>query len=214
MSDSAEDIPRPGGYPHRRAAPRHLDIPGPPRRRGQPPRVIYNNSNARGFPRPCESPPGSDSEGEDDDDDDDICSIRSLSPVSDGEIDWILREDELADRRPGGDGPPPPPLGGRAGGGSSPDEFERDPWNAVAVVGLRIYYKVPQGEEEQVDGEGLVKLRVVRPNRWEIGDDEEEDDDDEEGEKGEGDGGVEGEVDESMVLDVDDSAKDAVVKRG
>ena len=52
----------------------------------------------------------------------------------------------------------------------SPDEFESDPWNAVATVGLRVYYKVPAGAGEnqnQDDGEAdIVKLRVVRPNPY------------------------------------------------
>ncbi|CAI4215030.1 unnamed protein product [Parascedosporium putredinis] len=39
---------------------------------------------------------------------------------------------------------------------------EADPWNAVVVVGLRIYHKI---SEEQEDKE-VVKLRVVRPNPY------------------------------------------------
>lgn len=38
------------------------------------------------------------------------------------------------------------------------DEFERDPWNSVAVVGLRVYSK-----------QTGVTLRVVRPHTWEDG---------------------------------------------
>ncbi len=94
------------------------------------------------------------------------------------------------------------------------DEFERDPWNAVAVVGLRIYYRV-DGEVGEEGAEEGVKLRVVRPNRWEVGDDEEssssgEEEDGEGKGDGEGEGEVEGRGDETTVLDVDDSAKDVV----
>jgi hypothetical protein len=87
------------------------------------------------------------------------------------------------------------------------DEFERDPWNAVAVVGLRIYYKVEgdgegDGEGGGGDGRELVKLRVVRPNRWVV------DDDHDDGGEAEG---RDVDVEEETVLDVDDSAKDATV---
>ncbi|KAJ2971004.1 hypothetical protein NUW58_g9536 [Xylaria curta] len=43
------------------------------------------------------------------------------------------------------------------------DEFESNPWNAVATVGLRVYYRV---EDERDEKEELVKLRVVRPNPY------------------------------------------------
>ncbi|KAI1823472.1 hypothetical protein F4861DRAFT_531595 [Xylaria intraflava] len=39
------------------------------------------------------------------------------------------------------------------------DEFEKDPWNAVATVSLRVYYKVDADDREAE----LVALRVVRP---------------------------------------------------
>lgn len=56
-------------------------------------------------------------------------------------------------------------------------------------------------KEEDKDVEGLVKVRVVRFNEWEVSDDEEEE------EKGEG-------VEEEKVLDVDDSVKDVIVEGG
>lgn len=80
------------------------------------------------------------------------------------------------------------------------DEFEKDPWNAVGVFGLRVYYKIPeQGEQE------VVRLRVERPNPyvWDESSDEEADDE-------KADEGKHGDKEESKVLDVDDSAKDAV----
>jgi len=43
--------------------------------------------------------------------------------------------------------PPPPPAADE-----DEDEFERDPWNAIAVVGLRVYSK-----------ESGVSVKVVRP---------------------------------------------------
>ncbi|KAL2196433.1 hypothetical protein P885DRAFT_37678 [Corynascus similis CBS 632.67] len=176
-----------------------------------------------GRPQP-RAPSDSDDDDEDLDLSSDICSIRSFSTVSDTWLDYRL---ELKDKGYGQaqslaeDDAPPPSQTARA---DEFDEFERDPWNAVAVVGLRIYFKP---ENENVDGiedgaavvenEGdLVKIRVVRPNRWEIEDDS--DKEEVEKEKGKGGGretkekGKEGKGDETKVLDVDDSAKDAAIK--
>lgn len=143
---------------------------------------------------------------------------------------------------PGGPGAPP----GVAGVAETPteedlllDEFERDPWNAVGVFGLRVYYKVAattpttaaatatgqkeEGEQEQEQEQEVVRLRVERPNPyvWDESDDDDGDDDDDDDDRGgaggdddagaqaddekEGDG-----AEETKVLDVDDSAKDAV----
>lgn len=87
------------------------------------------------------------------------------------------------------------------------DEFEKDPWNAVGVFGLRVYYRVPEGAAKDDE---MVRLWVERPNPyvWDESSDEDGDDGDDEKEDGEGKGGKEKE--ESKVLDVDDSAKDAV----
>lgn len=90
------------------------------------------------------------------------------------------------------------------------DEFEKDPWNAVGVFGLRVYYKVPDdgvGTEAAVVEQEGVKLRVERPNPfvWDESSDEEEADDEKDGEDKK-----KLEKEESKVLDVDDSAKDAV----
>ncbi|KAM0355347.1 hypothetical protein ACHAP4_007325 [Fusarium culmorum] len=71
------------------------------------------------------------------------------------------------------------------------DDAEKDPWNAVAVVGIRIFHKgLGEGEED-----GDLNLKVIRPIRF--GKDDEEVD-----------------VDKkcsTKVLDVDDSAKDATL---
>lgn len=76
------------------------------------------------------------------------------------------------------------------------DEFERDPWNAVAVVGLRVYSKDREGDgdgdakrggeadKEKDKGKG-VSIKVVRPKNWEDGE---------------------------ASLDVDDSAADATLR--
>ncbi|KAK3951716.1 hypothetical protein QBC32DRAFT_324970 [Pseudoneurospora amorphoporcata] len=109
---------------------------------------------------------------------------------------------------------PGPPIGGRGrdprgrhgGRRDAPmngpvdlnTEFEKNPWNAVAVVGLRVYYRVDAGDQKAQDaaatiatatdgdkaadagGEGeakkeMVKLKVIRPNPWEIVSDDEKD---------------------------------------
>lgn len=211
-NESDNGIPHPHGPPH---------VGGG----GRPchPRIIFNGDYP---PHAPESTVGEDNNNNNNKSGDDmsdvssisdICSVRSVSDVSETELDFIIREAEQ--RHGGGGGGGGPPLPGRAGLGLAPppDRFERDPWNAVAVVGLRVYYKVAK-EEGDKNGEGEeegVKMKVVRPTRWEVGDEEsEEEDGEEEGvgeielekEGGKGEGG-----DETQVLDVDDSAKDAVV---
>lgn len=83
----------------------------------------------------------------------------------------------------------------------------------MAVVGLRIYYKVA---EEDRDEEGLVKLRVVRPNRYELSDEDETEGEGKDEKKGEEKEGEEDDdekkKDVAKVLDLDDSAKDVMVK--
>lgn len=75
------------------------------------------------------------------------------------------------------------------------DEFEKNPWNAAVVVGLRVYHKVPDQKSSDV----VVKLRVVRPHL--LVDDDEDVGDSEKERKSTG-------------LDVDDSAKDATLEGG
>ncbi len=79
------------------------------------------------------------------------------------------------------------------------DEFEKDPWNATVIVGLRVYHK--SSDEEDCKNE--VNLKVVRPPVL---------------------GGrfpVEGDCYKILTLqrkatglDVDDSAKDATLEGG
>ncbi|KAI0470722.1 hypothetical protein GGR56DRAFT_678606 [Xylariaceae sp. FL0804] len=87
------------------------------------------------------------SSDDDDDSDDDDTSVSSVSEISDGELDQILDRRASASSPP----PPPPPPESAAGEDNEPpppppplDEFESDPWNAVATVGLRVYYKTPR----------------------------------------------------------------------
>ncbi|KAL7789642.1 hypothetical protein V8C43DRAFT_286055 [Trichoderma afarasin] len=82
------------------------------------------------------------------------------------------------------------------------DEFERDPWNAVVVIGLRVYHKVDEDDKAKE----VITLKVVRPNPYADSDDEdtaatEEDTKEEQDSKSKG-------------LDVDDSAKDATLEGG
>lgn len=77
---------------------------------------------------------------------------------------------------------------------SDPDEFEKNPWNAVAVVGLRIYYKVA----EQDRNTEIVRIKVVRPNPYIDADD--------------GDAKQDSKKNKGRGLDVDDAAKDATLE--
>ncbi|TGO87468.1 hypothetical protein BPOR_0224g00110 [Botrytis porri] len=126
----------------------------------------------------------------DDDDDSDLESICSdISDITVGVLDDVLETEAKAT-------PPPSPTKGED---DVVDEFEKDPWNAVLVVGLRVYSK-----------ESAVTVQVKRERKWEepqkkkkkrdimgeeiSSNEEEEDDLMEIGEK---------------KLDVDDSAADA-----
>ncbi|KAK2600189.1 hypothetical protein QQS21_005063 [Conoideocrella luteorostrata] len=139
-----------------------------------------------GRPTPfCES-----EEEPDDDDDENLSSIDSMSVYSERELDIraaavLSREEEKngnADK------------GSESGG--EPDEFERDPWNAVAVVGLRVYHQPTDGQETD---KNVVTVRVVRPNPY-AGDEDAEDAEVQNAE-----------TSKTQGLDVDDSAKDATL---
>lgn len=130
----------------------------------------------------------------DDDEDSDLESICSdISDITVGVLDDIIEAESNAV-------PPPPPAKAVE---EEEDEFEKDPWNAVLVVGLRVYSK-----------ESAVTVTVKREKKWEepkkkkkkrdimgeeISSDEEDEEEDpmEVGEK---------------KLDVDDSAADAADK--
>ena len=159
----------------------------------QRPRPLHSASSHSGPPRAAPPPP-SDGGQQSDDDEDDVLSLPCLSDISDTELDYLVQHNDNEAAR----------IPQSRLVESDSDEVESDPWNAVAVVGLRIYYKVA---EEDKDAEGLVKLRVVRPNQYDFSDDEGDGDDEKEEDQVKKE-----EVDESNVLDVDDSAKDATVK--
>ncbi|PKS07480.1 hypothetical protein jhhlp_006084 [Lomentospora prolificans] len=135
-------------------------------------------------------------------------SISSASDVTDREIDLEL---DLGPPGPapgrGPDGPPPgnpPPHAMQPPPGMQDRlDVETDPWNAVVVVGLRVYHKIP---EEDKDKE-VVQLRVVRPNPY--SDDDGSSADDKVGKKKEKSSKKKG--GKSKGLDVDDSAKDATL---
>ncbi|KAE8449002.1 hypothetical protein EG329_008590 [Mollisiaceae sp. DMI_Dod_QoI] len=85
-----------------------------------------------------------------DDDDDNLSDLESVvSDISSSAVSDAILEAKLA-----ADAALPLPLPPD----EEEDEFERDPWNAVAVVGLRVYCK----------GSG-VTVKVVRPRDWEEG---------------------------------------------
>ncbi|ROW08201.1 hypothetical protein VPNG_06951 [Cytospora leucostoma] len=181
----------------------------------------------------------SDSEGSglsSDDDNNLEDEIDSVSEVSEYDIDNYVEASRVAAARAakaasGGGGPGeqvPPPPGARYYEDEM-DEFEKDPWNAVGVFGLRVYYKTG-GDGGSEEGEELVKLRIERPNPFILGDSDDssedggdEADDGEGGkdrekekekviEKGAAEGESKEETNESQALDVDDSAKDAVAE--
>ncbi|RYP22199.1 hypothetical protein DL767_009107 [Monosporascus sp. MG133] len=158
--------------------------------------------------------------------------VPSVSSISDRELDIELeRMANAALRRPTAPAHAQRVMSAPENDDGSPDEFESDPWNAVATVGLRVYHKV---SDEDRDRE-MVQLRVVRPNPYlpskgkETGDGESEDrdaedaddeggadqDEDKDKEKKGGKEGdkamVEEEAKSSMGLDVDDSSKDATL---
>ncbi|KAI1350961.1 hypothetical protein F5Y01DRAFT_284225 [Xylaria sp. FL0043] len=165
-------------------------------------------------PSPPE-PPRQHQEEEDDPSSSDESEVSSVSEISARELDIRLRERADAPRPPPPPGPPPGPPS------EEEDEFESNPWNAVATVGLRVYYKVAAATAEGDDkAEEIVKLRVVRPNPYARKDeDDAEENGEEDGKDGEGEGeGEKGEEKEkekehvAMGLDVDDSAKDATLE--
>ncbi|GAW25837.1 putative calpain family cysteine protease [Rosellinia necatrix] len=129
--------------------------------------------------------------------------VSSVSEISDTELEIRLRN--RADSPP-----PPPPPAAQPGQVESEDEFESNPWNAVATVGLRVYYKI---SEEDKDKE-IVTLRVVRPNRYAQKDGDEADGSGDDGDSDDGEPKEDAEESEKTLskgLDVDDSAKDATL---
>lgn len=136
-----------------------------------------------------------DDEDSEEEDDSDNESLASFSDYSDGELEVQVTamhrndpnmfdsssEEEDSD--------------------SDNDTFAQDPWNAVAVIGLRVYHKAPA---EAKAGEETVTMRVVRPDPYA------EDSDEGSAEDG-AKSSVEGKA-KAPVLDVDDSAIDATLE--
>ncbi|KAK8116388.1 calpain-8 [Apiospora kogelbergensis] len=100
---------------------------------------------------------GADSEvsSSDEDEDDDEPDVSSISDISDRELEIVMERKASMPTPPPIVPAPIPPV-------EPEDEFEKNPWNAVATIGLRVYYKVA----EQDRSNGVVKLRVVRPNPY------------------------------------------------
>lgn len=132
--------------------------------------------------------------------DDSLSSLSDPSEVTDRELEIYLEDNKMAAARRSLLPPPIPPV---VGVGSEEEEVEKDPWNAVAVVGLRLYYRVDLEAAEKGDEE-VVKVRVIRPNYFSLGKNEDEEKDTK--------GKEENEMDETKVLDLDDSAKDATLE--
>lgn len=220
-------------------------LPLPPRTPGPPPGYIFSpppppppRGSLYGPPRgqrhhlpphlravpytspPPPPPPGaSSSYTSDATTDDGIDDLDSMSEVSEHEIDLYLEAQgkarAAAARAAKANQPssPPPPSGPTCE--DELNEFEKDPWNAVGVFGLRVYYRSDSGGggSAGASDEQIVKLRVERPNPWMWEDDSDGEADDEK-EKMKGDDAKEAkeEANESQVLDIDDSGKDAVAE--
>ncbi|KAL7920778.1 hypothetical protein ACQKWADRAFT_321890 [Trichoderma austrokoningii] len=125
---------------------------------------------------------------------DSVASLSSLSDLSDRELDLQAQSfGGQLDRRPTTLSPPKFE--------DELDEFEKDPWNAVVVIGLRVYHKA----DEEDKSKEVIKLKVVRPNPYADSDDESTAAEEAKKEEQES---------KSKGLDVDDSAKDATLEGG
>lgn len=131
----------------------------------------------------------------------DSATVSKVS-VSAREVDFELETRKL---RAAESPPLAPPQAAVPGPGPTGAEAEVIPWDAVVVVGLKIYHNIPK---EEADGE-VVKLRVVRPIDFSSSEDD--------------DSGLETEITEKKVpmklvseaskgLNVDDRAKDATLE--
>lgn len=194
--------PRGPMYGHPQGQRHHL----PPHLRGVP-------YNMRPPPPPPPPPGASSSCTSDASSDDGIEDLESVSEVSEHEIDLYLeaqgkaRAAKARAAKANQPSSPSPPSGPSCE--DELNEFEKDPWNAVGVFGLRVYYKSDSGSGD----DEIVKLRVERPNSW-VWEDDSENEADDEKEKGKTDDVKEAkeEANESQVLDIDDSAKDAIAE--
>lgn len=166
---------------------RRVAMPSPPEdatdRPGSPPEHVD-------LQKPLQISPYSESESGDD-----LESLSSLSSLSDRELDLQAQTfGGQLNRRPTTLSPPKFE--------DELDEFEKDPWNAVVVIGLRVYHKA----DEEDKNKEVIKLKAVRPSPY-IDSDDESTGAAEEAKKEEQDS-------KSKGLDVDDSAKDATLEGG
>ncbi|KAL7951978.1 hypothetical protein V8C42DRAFT_23463 [Trichoderma barbatum] len=124
-----------------------------------------------------------------------LVSMASLSELSDHELDLQVKayvNNQL--NKPTIVTPPPLRFEDEL------DEFERDPWNAVVVIGLRVYHKV----DEEDKSKEVITLKAVRPSPYA----DSEDEDTAAAVKD----AKEGQDSISKGLDIDDSAKDATLE--
>ncbi|OPB41692.1 calpain-like protease [Trichoderma guizhouense] len=158
--------------------------------RSIPPAGRFGRSTSQGDAPPSSSYYESESDGG-------LISIASLSELSDHEMDLQVKafmNNQL--NKPVIVTPPSLRFEDEL------DEFERDPWNAVVVIGLRVYHKV----DEEDKAKEVITLKVVRPNPYADSDDEDTAATEEDTK--------EGQDSKSKGLDVDDSAKDATLEGG
>ncbi|KAH8839422.1 hypothetical protein MCOR08_006363 [Pyricularia oryzae] len=176
-------------------------------RGGVPP---YNAGRvpARGYGRPqrfIPRPGRPDTEGSVEDSSE-TESVSGVSEISDGEIELELDAIHRGWRQyPAATGVFPrtsavgPPARPSLPTGPSPDgEVQKDPWNAVVILGLRVYYRLAQGEGADTE---VVKLRIERPDPYATDDQDSDEEDVGAARKAK--------AGEQKVMDVDNSAKDA-----
>ncbi|KAL8422340.1 hypothetical protein RB596_002900 [Gaeumannomyces avenae] len=218
----------------RRGPPPH-HLSGPPRHRRAGPHLHFYPAVLPPPGLGSDAGGGGGGGGEDNNEGSDceISSVSSISDVSDREVELqleLMRMDgqlpmpsssHRRRRRASADGPTGSPNAGRPPrlplfpGDPPPQprrrssddaELENDPWNAVAVVGLRVYYKMGEGEAQDAD---VVTLRIVRPTG--VPDDDSDSDSDSEGEGAGARDRWPWNRKKVKVPDVDDSARDAVL---
>ncbi|KAL1881458.1 hypothetical protein VTK73DRAFT_3743 [Phialemonium thermophilum] len=149
-------------------------------------------------------------------DDDGPSSLSSMSDVTDRELDFMIEDYKQRPTPPLPVRPLPQRTAFRDGKDSA---WQRDPWNAVAAIGFRVFYKLSADagrsnneneknsgkaeDRESMEKEAVVRLRIIRPSLYR---DIEGREDGKDAEKLKG-----GKADASKVLDLDDSAKDATL---
>lgn len=186
-SDEKHELPSSLNGAGSSRARRRISVPSPPEDATDGPGWLPENIDLR---KPSQVSPHYESES-----DDGLESLSSLSDLSDRELDLQAQSfGGQLNRRPVTLSPPKFE--------DELDEFEKDPWNAVVVIGLRVYHKA----DDEDKNKEVIKLQVVRPSPY-IDSDDESTAAAEESKKEEQDS-------KSKGLDVDDSAKDATLEGG